>query len=217
VSTLHGQAADGPIPLRPLPGRHGASGADLRRPGRRPAPVRHPVPSSRPIQAATTPGTRTRRPAYYWSLKDRYRAIQAIFHQRAPNARVSLSWGGWQAAGTTAPSGPGGRRSGTSPTCCGAPTSRASRPWRPTATPATSGPWSGSSGLRARHARPLQARQRLRRRVRGRRPHHVHRPPSGRGDPAGLFAMSFMDGTSLAASSELHGLVRAAVRRYARP
>ena len=33
----------------------------------------------------------------------------------------------------------------------------------------------------------------------------------------GLFAMSFMDGTSLPASSELHGLVRAAVRRYAHP
>jgi hypothetical protein len=33
----------------------------------------------------------------------------------------------------------------------------------------------------------------------------------------GLFAMSFMDGANLAASSELHGLVRAAVRRYARP
>jgi hypothetical protein len=31
----------------------------------------------------------------------------------------------------------------------------------------------------------------------------------------GLFAMSFMDGTNLTASSELHGLVRAAVRRYA--
>jgi hypothetical protein len=27
--------------------------------------------------------------------------------------------------------------------------------------------------------------------------------------------MSFMDGTNLTASSELHGLVRAAVRRYA--
>ena len=32
----------------------------------------------------------------------------------------------------------------------------------------------------------------------------------------GLFAMSFMDGTNLAASSELHGFVREAVRRYGR-
>jgi hypothetical protein len=32
----------------------------------------------------------------------------------------------------------------------------------------------------------------------------------------GLFAMSFMDGTNLAASAELYGLVRSMVRRYAR-
>jgi hypothetical protein len=32
----------------------------------------------------------------------------------------------------------------------------------------------------------------------------------------GLFAMSFMDGTNLAASDELYGFVRSAVRRYAR-
>ena len=32
----------------------------------------------------------------------------------------------------------------------------------------------------------------------------------------GLFAMSFMDDTNLAASAELHGFVRRAVRRYAR-
>lgn len=32
----------------------------------------------------------------------------------------------------------------------------------------------------------------------------------------GLFAMSFMDASNLAASSELHGLARAAVRRYGR-
>ena len=35
--------------------------------------------------------------AYYRTLKDRYLATQAIFHQLAPNSRVSLSWGGWQA------------------------------------------------------------------------------------------------------------------------
>ena len=34
--------------------------------------------------------------AYYRALKDRYRATLAVFHQHAPNARVSLSWGGWQ-------------------------------------------------------------------------------------------------------------------------
>jgi hypothetical protein len=34
--------------------------------------------------------------AYYRALKDRYRGALAVFHQVAPNARVSLSWGGWQ-------------------------------------------------------------------------------------------------------------------------
>ncbi len=34
--------------------------------------------------------------AYYRALKARYLAALAIFHQLAPNARVSLSWGGWQ-------------------------------------------------------------------------------------------------------------------------
>jgi hypothetical protein len=34
--------------------------------------------------------------AYYRALKDRYRGALAVFHQLAPNARVSLSWGGWQ-------------------------------------------------------------------------------------------------------------------------
>ena len=36
--------------------------------------------------------------AYYETLKDQYRAALAIFHEAAPNARVSLGWGGWQAA-----------------------------------------------------------------------------------------------------------------------
>jgi hypothetical protein len=35
--------------------------------------------------------------AYYRALKDRYMETLAIFHQLAPNARVSLGWGGWQA------------------------------------------------------------------------------------------------------------------------
>jgi hypothetical protein len=34
---------------------------------------------------------------YYRALKDRYRETLAIFDQYAPNARVSLGWGGWQA------------------------------------------------------------------------------------------------------------------------
>jgi hypothetical protein len=34
---------------------------------------------------------------YYLTLKDQFRAAHAIFHEHAPNARVSLGWGGWQA------------------------------------------------------------------------------------------------------------------------
>ena len=34
--------------------------------------------------------------AYYRALKDRYREALAVFHRRAPNAQVSLGWGGWQ-------------------------------------------------------------------------------------------------------------------------
>jgi hypothetical protein len=35
--------------------------------------------------------------AYYRALKDRYMEALAVFHQNAPNAKVSLGWGGWQA------------------------------------------------------------------------------------------------------------------------
>jgi hypothetical protein len=35
---------------------------------------------------------------YYLALQDQYRAAYAVFHQYAPNARVSLGWGGWQAS-----------------------------------------------------------------------------------------------------------------------
>jgi hypothetical protein len=35
---------------------------------------------------------------YYQALKDQYRLAYSIFHRYAPNARVSLGWGGWQAS-----------------------------------------------------------------------------------------------------------------------
>ncbi len=35
---------------------------------------------------------------YYRVLQDQYRAAYRTFHQYAPNARVSLGWGGWQAS-----------------------------------------------------------------------------------------------------------------------
>jgi hypothetical protein len=34
--------------------------------------------------------------AYWMALKDAYRQALATFHAHAPNARVSLGWGGWQ-------------------------------------------------------------------------------------------------------------------------
>lgn len=46
--------------------------------------------------------------AYYETLKDRFVKALAIFHTEAPNARVSLGWGGWQASYDT-PSIGGGR------------------------------------------------------------------------------------------------------------
>jgi hypothetical protein len=46
--------------------------------------------------------------AYYEQLKDQYRSALAIFHSEAPNALVSLGWGGWQAAYDTPEIG-GGR------------------------------------------------------------------------------------------------------------
>lgn len=44
---------------------------------------------------------------YYEALKDQYRAAMAVFHQHAPNAKVSLGWGGW-AARTNNPATGGG-------------------------------------------------------------------------------------------------------------
>jgi hypothetical protein len=35
--------------------------------------------------------------AYYQALIDQYRAAIAIFHSGAPNARVAICWGGWEA------------------------------------------------------------------------------------------------------------------------
>jgi hypothetical protein len=45
---------------------------------------------------------------YYRALQDQYRAAYAAFHRYAPNARVSLGWGGWQAS-YDSPADGGGR------------------------------------------------------------------------------------------------------------
>jgi hypothetical protein len=44
---------------------------------------------------AWSPNTATTN--YYRALQDKYRAAYALFHRYAPNARVSIGWGGWQA------------------------------------------------------------------------------------------------------------------------
>ena len=45
---------------------------------------------------------------YYETLKDNYHAIKDIFHQYAPNAKVGISWGGWQSRWDD-PGGGGGK------------------------------------------------------------------------------------------------------------
>lgn len=47
--------------------------------------------------------------AYYRALKDQYLRAVNVFHTEAPNSRVSLGWGGWQARWDTP--GTGGGRS----------------------------------------------------------------------------------------------------------
>ena len=63
----------------------------------------------------------------------------------SPNARVSLSWGGWQARWDDRATGAGRSLFRHFSDVLRPPTSRASRPWPAIPTPPTSGPWSGSS------------------------------------------------------------------------
>jgi hypothetical protein len=46
------------------------------------------------VENAWNPNTQTNN--YYRALKDQFRAAYSVFHENAPNARVSLGWGGWQ-------------------------------------------------------------------------------------------------------------------------
>jgi hypothetical protein len=156
--------------------------------------------------------------AYYRALKDRYRAALTIFHQRAPNARVSLSWGGWQARWDDRATG-----AGRSLFRHFADVLRASdfQSFQAMATDSNTAdiramvrtlgaygpvmlahykPDNGSSSVFEADLRAIFTDRYLA---------DVTRH--------GLFAMSFMDATNLAASGELHGLARAAVRRYGRP
>jgi hypothetical protein len=155
--------------------------------------------------------------AYYRTLKDRYLTTQAIFHQLAPNSRVSLSWGGWQARWDDRATG-----AGRSLFRHFADVLRAAdfQSFQAMATDSNTAdiramvrtlgaygpvmlahykPDNGSGAVFAADLRAILTDRYLAEVTRH-----------------GLFAMSFMDGTNLAASSELHGFVRRAVRRFGR-
>jgi hypothetical protein len=155
--------------------------------------------------------------AYYRALKDRYRETQAIFHQLAPNARVSLSWGGWQARWDDRATGAGRSLFGHF-----ADVLRASdfQSFQAMATDSNAGDIRSMVRILGAYGPVMLAH---------------YKPDNGSGavfeadlrtiftdrylaevTGRGLFAMSFMDGGNLAASGELQGLARAAVRRYGR-
>jgi hypothetical protein len=154
---------------------------------------------------------------YYRALKYRYRATLAIFHQLAPNARVSLSWGGWQARWDDRASG-----AGRSLFQHFADVLQESdfQSFQAMATDSNTGDIRAMVRILGAYGPVMLAH---------------YKPDNGSGTTFeadlrtmltdgyltdvtghGLFAMSFMDGTNLAASSSVYGFVRAAVRRYAR-
>jgi hypothetical protein len=155
--------------------------------------------------------------AYYRALKDRYLASLAIFHRLAPNARVSLSWGGWQARWDDRATGAGRSLFGHF-----ADVLRASdfQSFQAMATDGNTGDIRAMTRALGAYGPVMLAH---------------YKPDNGSGATFeadlrtiltdryladvtrhGLFAVSFMDNTNLAASSRLYGFVRAAVRRYAR-
>jgi hypothetical protein len=156
--------------------------------------------------------------AYYRAIKDRFLATQAIFHQLAPNSRVSLSWGGWQARWDDRATGAGRSlfrhfadvlraadfqsfqaMANDSNTADIRAMVRVLGAYGPVML-AHYKPDNGSGAVFAADLRAILTDRYL---------VEVTRH--------GLFAMSFMDGTNLAASSHLHGFVRNAVRRFGRP
>jgi hypothetical protein len=155
--------------------------------------------------------------AYYRAIKDRFLATQAIFHQLAPNSRVSLSWGGWQARWDDRATGAGRSlfrhfadvlraadfqsfqaMANDSNTADIRAMVRVLGAYGPVML-AHYKPDNGSGAVFAADLRAILTDRYLAEVTRH-----------------GLFAMSFMDGTNLAASSHLHGFVRNAVRRFGR-
>jgi hypothetical protein len=156
--------------------------------------------------------------AYYRALKDRYWATMAIFHRRAPNARVSLSWGGWQARWDDPATGAGRSLFRRFDDVLAASDFQS---FQAMATEGNTGDIRAMARILGAYGPVMLAH---------------YKPDNGSGavfeadlrailtdryltevTRHGLFAMSFMDGANLAASSELHALARAGVRRYGRP
>ncbi|HEX2375151.1 MAG TPA: hypothetical protein VHO93_14310, partial [Actinomycetota bacterium] len=154
--------------------------------------------------------------AYYRALKDRYRATLAVFHQLAPNARVSLSWGGWQARWDDRATGAGRSLFRHFADVLAASDFQS---FQAMANDANTGDIRAMVRTLGAYGPVMLAH---------------YKPDNGSGavfeadlrtvltdrylaevTRSGLFAMSFMDDTNLAASRELHGFARAAVRRYA--
>jgi hypothetical protein len=155
--------------------------------------------------------------AYYRALKDRYRAALAIFHQLAPNARVSLSWGGWQARWDDRATGAGRslfrhfedvmRASDFQSFQAMATDSNLNDIRAMVRNLGAYGPvmlahYKPDNGSRAVFEADLRALLTDR---------YLADVTAD-----GLFAMSFMDGTILAAPGELYEFVRQAIRRYGR-
>jgi hypothetical protein len=155
--------------------------------------------------------------AYYRALKDRYREAAATFHQQAPNARVSLSWGGWQTRWDDPATGAGRslfqhfadvlRASDFQSFQAMATDSNVRDIRAMVRTLGVYGPvmlahYQPDNGSKA----VLQADL------------HAILSDGYLEDVTrdGLFAMSFMDANSLAAPSDLYDFVRRAVQRYAR-
>jgi hypothetical protein len=154
--------------------------------------------------------------AYYRALKDRYRGALGVFHQLAPNARVSLSWGGWQTRWDDPATGAGRslfrhfrdvlRMSDFQSFQAMATDSNVDDIRAMVRTLGAYGPvmlahYKPDNGSRAVFEADLRAI------LTDRYLTDVTED--------GLFAMSFMDGANLASSS-LYGFVRRAVKRYAR-
>ena len=156
--------------------------------------------------------------AYYRALKDRYRTTLAIFHQYAPNARVSLSWGGWQARWDDPVTGAGRSLFRRFADVLAASDFQS---FQAMANEGNTGDIRAMARILGAYGPVMLAH---------------YKPDNGSGavfeadlrailtdrylaevTRHGLFAMSFMDGADLAASSDLLALARAGVRRYGRP